>query len=137
MAQNNAQSKTTRRAKKSSSVISSARAKRSSLAKSLGKLHKDKHGENPVVAIQQINLFQKQRAFITGQADAFAKRSQTLKEQADELGYKIREQKTRALKMVKNLEKEPDEMPVDTNKRRAKPGNTSVQKTKKFIKLGY
>jgi hypothetical protein len=109
---------------------------RTSLAKSIGKLRKGEQ-ETPIVAIQQVHLLRKQKAFLVKQAFAFEKKVQTVREQVHGLEEKIKIQKALASRLVDSLEKEHGEQEDTTPIVHSKPEKTIRSKTKKFFRIGY
>jgi hypothetical protein len=110
---------------------------RTSLSKSIGKLRKGEQ-ETPIVAIQQVHLLRKQKAFLTKQAFVFEKKAETVKEQVKELEEKIKSKKKLAMSLVKGLEEESEPEAEDLSRaHRSKPDKTNEQKPKKFFRLGY
>jgi hypothetical protein len=110
---------------------------RMSLAKSIGKLRKGEQ-ETPIVAIQQVHLLRKQKAFLVKQAFVFEKKAEMVREQVQMLETKIKSQKELATNLVKGLEEESDLEAEDaTPIHRSKPDKTIGQKPKKFFRLKF
>jgi hypothetical protein len=108
-----------------------------SLAKSVGKLRKGEQ-ETPIVAIQQVHLLRKQKAFLTKQAFVFEKKAETVREQVRVLETKIKLQKDMATSLVKGLEEENDTEEEDKKVvHRSKPDKTIGQRSKGSFRLGY
>jgi hypothetical protein len=111
---------------------------RVSLAKSVGKIRKGEE-ETPIVALQQVHLYRKQKAFLSKQAIVFEKRAVAIKEQIKSIDEKIRTQKKIAVELINAIEKENEDIEeiLDSSTHRSRPDNTMSQKTKKFFRLGY
>lgn len=114
--------------------------KRPSLSKSIGQLHKSRRAEeSPLVSIQKIHLFRKQKAFLTKQAEVFEKKAEAVKDQTMELKKKIKAQKDIALNLVKGLEGdyEKEEKIESTPKHYSRPEKVIKKKSRSFFRLGY
>jgi len=110
---------------------------RVSLSKSIGKIRKSED-ETPIVAIQKIHLFRKQKAFLSKQAIVFEKKVNSVKDQVKDLEKKIKAQRALAVDLVEGLEKGKDyiEETVNTT-RRSKPDKTISQKPRGIFKLRF
>jgi hypothetical protein len=109
---------------------------RMSLAKSIGKIRKGEE-ETPIVAIQKVHLFRKQKEFLIKQAYIFEKKAESVKGQVRELEKKIKIQKTLASDLVDGLEKDTNVVEEITHVRRSKPDRTIGQKAKGIFKLRF
>jgi hypothetical protein len=139
MDKNKAQSNRRQPQKKVSDVGRAQRNRahhRTSLAKSIGKIRKGEQ-ETPIVAIQQVHLLRKQKAFLVKQAFVFEKKAQTVREQVKELEAKIKIQKSLATKLVDALEEEYVEVEDSIPTNHSKPEKNMKEKTRKFFRMGY
>jgi hypothetical protein len=110
---------------------------RMSLAKSIGKLKKGEQ-DTPIVAIQQVHLLRKQKAFLTKQAFVFQKKAEAVREQVKMLEDKIKSKKELAMDLVKSMESE-NEAKIEEKQliHKSKPDKTMSQKAKKIFRLKY
>jgi hypothetical protein len=112
---------------------------RTSLIKSVGKMRKNEQ-ETPIVAIQQVHLLRKQKAFLTQQAFVFEKKAETVREQVKVIDKKIAVKKALATKLVKGLEDEDAERALleeDSPKASSKKQGPDKGGGRKVIRLGY
>jgi hypothetical protein len=116
---------------------------RLSLARSMGKARTGQE-TSPIVAIQQVHLYKKQKEFLAKLGDTFERKGADLKEQVKAFDSKIKESTKIALDMIKDLEVDLEtsatiDESLEEGKEATKKSASEKKKGKtgKFFKLGY
>jgi len=105
-----------------------------SLAKSTGKIRQAQE-KNSLSAIQKVQLYRKQKDFLTGQAEIFEKKSKSLKVQIKDLEKKIKDQKETVVGLIQELEVKTKTNKIERPEKEMK--RTLRERTKGLFKLNY